>query len=75
MKGVVIGVLIVIILVILFMRKKSYADPINAPAPSPVGPAPGQQYYFVATPETECPPGYYKPAPEVKPKICQLNNS
>lgn len=79
MKSWIIGVLIVTILIILFMRTKSFANAMNPPSPAPSpaleGPTPGQKYYFVATPETPCPPGYFKPNKSEKPKICQLNNS
>ena len=79
MKSWIIGVLIVAVVLILFLRTKSFADDMNSPGSSPspgmVGPAPGQKYYFVDSPETPCPPGYFKPNESVKPKICQLNNS
>lgn len=79
MKSWIIGALIVAVLVILFTRTKSFADVMSPPSPAPSptleGPTPGQKYYFVATPETACPPGYFKPNESVKPKICQLNNS
>ena len=79
MKTWIIGALIAVVVIILFMRTKSFADVINPPSPAPSlgleGPRPGQKYYFVATPETPCPPGYFKPNESVKPKICQLNNS
>lgn len=81
MKSWIIGSLVVIVVIILFMRTKSFADAMNPPSPSPspspslTGPSPGQKYYFVDTPQTPCPPGYFKPNESVKPKICQLNNS
>jgi len=79
MKSWIIGALVVAVLIILFMRTKSFADAMNPPSPAPSpameGPIPGQKYYFVDTPETPCPPGYFKPNESVKPKICQLNNS
>ena len=79
MKSWIIGALVVVVVIILLMGTKSFADAMNPPSPSSdpslVGPSPGQKYYFVGTPETPCPPGYYKPSESVKPKICQLNNS
>lgn len=81
MKSWIIGALIVAVVIILVMRTRSFADAMTppSPAPSPVGNfsdlTPGQKYYFVLTPESPCPPGYYKPSESDKPKICQLNNS
>lgn len=77
MKSWIIGALIVAVVIILVMRTRSFADAMTPP--STVGNfsdlTPGQKYYFVLTPESPCPPGYYKPSESEKPKICQLNNS
>jgi hypothetical protein len=79
MKSWIIGALIAVVVIILLMRTKSFADAMNPPSPAPSptleGPSPGQKYYFVAAPEIACPPGYFKPNESEKPKICQLNNS
>jgi len=83
MKTWILWALVAVVIGLVVFRTKSFADTLMpspspmapAPAPGTGGPEPGQQYYFVATADTPCPPGYFKPNASKKPKICQLNNS
>ena len=76
MKNYIIIGLLVVLLLLIIRRRVSGATPSPAPAPVPTGtlqPEPGQVFFFLKNATDACPPGYSKPAPEEKPKICKIN--